>query len=228
VSTPEPVPSAAESVTATGFAYVVVRQGLPLQRTVTVGGVGSGTSVNEAPGDVRPAPFVAVTLSAADGTGSGVDTIRYTTNGTDPTVDSGIEYTRTFSVRTLARLRVRAFDKAGNASNPAVMTIRSAADRLVFSAPPRLAVKSGARYLFARVTSTRRAIASATMTGPNLKTPQRWHFVLGSGRSIVQLRLPARLAHTGRYRVVWTVRAGTQKTSKTTLIAVGRPKAKTS
>jgi hypothetical protein len=171
------------------------------------------------------AKAVAVTLSATDGAGSGVDTIRYTTNGTDPKVDGGIEYTRAFSVRSLARLRVRAYDKAGNASNAVVLAIRSAADRLVFSAPPRLVVKSRARYLFARVASTRRAVASATMTGPNLKTPHRWRFILGSGRTIVQLRLPARLAHTGRYRIVWTVKAGTQKTSKTTLVTLGRPRA---
>src|SRR5439155_19084782 len=65
VSTPEPVPSAAEKVTVTAFGYAVARQGLPLQRTVTVGGVGSGTSVNDAAGDVRPAPFVAVTVRVA-------------------------------------------------------------------------------------------------------------------------------------------------------------------
>jgi chitobiase/beta-hexosaminidase-like protein len=171
-----------------------------------------------------PGPYskaVTVAFSAADGLGSGVDTIRYTTNGTDPTRDRGTEYTGPFSVRTLARLEARAYDKAGNPSTPLAVTIRSLADRLVFSAPPRLAVRSGARYLFARITSTRRGIVSATMTGPNLKTPQRWRFILGSGTSIVQLRLPTRLARTGRYKVVWTVRAGTQKTTRTTLVALG-------
>jgi len=164
---------------------------------------------------------VAVTMSAADGAGSGVDTIRYTTNGTAPTLDGGIEYTRTFSVQALAHLRVRAYDKAGNASNAVDVTIRSAATRLVFSPPAHLAVKSGARYLFARVTSTRRGFVSVRMTGPSLKTPQRWRFVLDSGTSIVQLRLPAGLARKGRYKLIWTVRAGTQTTSKTTLLAVG-------
>jgi Chitobiase/beta-hexosaminidase C-terminal domain len=163
---------------------------------------------------------VTVAMSAADGAGSGVDTIRYTTNGTDPTLDRGIEYTRTFGVQTLAHLRVRAYDKAGNASNAVDVTIRSAATRLVFTPPAHLVVKSGARYLFARVASTRRGVVSAILTGPGLKTPQRWRFVLGSGTSIVQLRLPAGLARKGRYKLVWTVRAGTQKASKTTLLAV--------
>jgi hypothetical protein len=169
---------------------------------------------------------VTVTFSAADGTGSGVDTIRYTTNGTDPTPNRGIEYTRPFSVRTLAHLKVRAYDKAGNPSSPLALTVHSLANRLVFSAPPHLAVKSGARYLWGRVTSTLRATVSATMTGPNLKQPRRWRFILTSGTSIVQLRLPTGLARTGRYKVVWAVHAGTQKTSKTTLVVVGRPKAK--
>ena len=35
---------------------------------------------------------------ATDGTGSGVDTIRYTIDGTDPTVDDGTEYTKALTV----------------------------------------------------------------------------------------------------------------------------------
>jgi hypothetical protein len=180
-------------------------------------------------GPCLPAAYpkaVMVAFSAADGPGSGVDTIRYTTDGTDPTRARGTEYTGPFSVRTLTRLKARAYDKAGNPSSPLSITVRSLADRLVISAPVHLAVRAGARYLFAKVTSTRRGIASATMTGPNLKTPQRWRFILGPGTSIIQLRLPARLARTGRYKVVWTVRSGTQKKSKTTVVVLGLPKAK--
>jgi hypothetical protein len=163
---------------------------------------------------------VMVTLLAADGSGSGVDTIRFTTNGTSPTRDRSPEYTGPFSVRTLTQLRARAYDRAGNPSSPLAITVRSLADRLLFSAPTQLAVKSGAHYVFARVTSTRRSIASATMTGPNLKRPHLWRFILGPGTSIVRLRLPAGLARTGRYRIVWTVQAGTQKKSKTTLVVL--------
>jgi hypothetical protein len=169
---------------------------------------------------------VTVAFSASDGLGSGVDTIRYTTNGADPTRDGGVEYRGPFSIHSLTRLKARAFDKAGNPSSPLELTVRSLADRLFISAPPRLAVKAGARYLFARVTSTRRSIASATMSGPNLKHPRRWRFVLGVGTSIVQLQLPSGLARPGRYKIVWTARAGTQKTSKTTLVTLGPPRAK--
>ena len=65
-------------------------------------------------------------------------------------------------------------------------------------------------------------MASATMTGPNLKQPKRWRFILGAGTSIVQLKLPAGLARTGRYKVVWRVQAGTQKTSRTTVVTLRR------
>ena len=177
-------------------------------------------------GSCLPTPYakaVTVSLAATDGVGSGLNTIRYSTDGTDPTPDRGVEYTGPFTVSTLTLLKVRAYDRAGNWSSPLAVTVRSLADKLVLSAPLRLSVKSGARYLYARVTSTRRAMASATMTGPNLKQPKRWRFILGAGTSIVQLKLPAGLARTGRYRVVWRVQAGTQKTTKTTVVTL-RPR----
>ncbi len=40
---------------------------MPLQRTVTVGGVGSGTRLKSAAVDVWPAPFVAEISSGASG-----------------------------------------------------------------------------------------------------------------------------------------------------------------
>jgi hypothetical protein len=163
---------------------------------------------------------VAVTMSATDGAGSGVDTIRFTTNGTAPTLHRGFEYSRQFTLRSFAHLRVRAYDRAGNASNAVNVTIRSAADKLVFASPARLAVKAGARFAFAKVTSSRRGVASVALTGPGLKTPRRWRFVLESGASVVQLRLPATLARKSRYKLVWTIRAGTQTTSTTTLLVV--------
>ena len=38
---------------------------------------------------------------------------------------------------------------------------------------------------------------------------QRWRFILASGTSIVQLRLPTTIRRPGSYRVVWIVTAGT-------------------
>ena len=202
-------------LTSTAASFKLVADGTPPTLTVKCNGKPCRSTLYSR--------AVTVTASASDGSGSGLDTIRYTLNGGTPTADSGFEYQRNFSVRKLTRLRMRAYDKAGNASAPVVMTIRSAADRLVFSAPPRLTAKSGARFLFAKVTSTRRAIASATMSGGSLKRPQRWRFILSAGTSIVQFRLPAGLPKSGRYTVVWVVRVGTQKASKTTRVTLGRP-----
>jgi hypothetical protein len=55
---------------------------------------------------------VSVSLSALDG-GSGVAAIRYTTDGSDPTVSSTL-YTGPFSVPATATVKYRAWDNAGN------------------------------------------------------------------------------------------------------------------
>ncbi len=60
---------------------------------------------------------VAVTLSADDGTGSGIDHLRYTTDGSDP-VSSGTaqDYAAALSISTDTNVRFYATDLAGNAS----------------------------------------------------------------------------------------------------------------
>ena len=166
-----------------------------------------------------PGP-VTVTFTGADTPGSGVDLIRFTTNGTVPTKDEGFEYASPFVVRSVTHLTVRAFDKAGNASNPLSLMVRSLADRLVFGAPARLSVGRAARYLEARVSSTRRAHVLAVMTGPGLKAPGRWRFSLEGGAWIVQLRLPETIQRGGAYTVRWTVSAGTRSTSKVTQVTL--------
>jgi len=159
---------------------------------------------------------VTVTLAAADTGGSGVGTIRYTFDGTTPTLDHGAEYEGPFVVRTLTTVRVRVFDKVGNASRLVSARVRSLADRYVFAAPTRLRAAAHARFLTARLGSSRRAIASVSLAGPGLKHPHRWRFVLGSGTSIVQLRLPA--TRTGKYTLVWSMQAGSKKSRKTTVV----------
>ena len=165
---------------------------------------------------------VVVTMSAGDGLGSGVSTIRYTTNGSVPT-PTGNEYVRAFTVLSLTPLRARAYDRAGNASSVAGVTIRLLADRLVFGVPPRASVKASARYLQARVSSTRKAKVAAVMSGKGLKKPERWRFTLGSGASIVQLRLPKAIKRPGRYNVVWNVTSGSKKSKKTMRVTLLRP-----
>src|SRR5205823_2835872 len=59
---------------------------------------------------------VSMTLSATDNTGgSGVASIRYTTNGTDPSLTNGQVYSGSFSVASTTTVKYRAFDNAGNA-----------------------------------------------------------------------------------------------------------------
>jgi hypothetical protein len=157
---------------------------------------------------------VTVTLSATDTAGSGVGSIRYTFDGRAPTVDGGAQYEGPFTVKRLTHLKVRAYDKVGNQSALGAATIRSLADRLVFVAPLQVTVTVGARYLLARVTSSHHALATATLRGPGLKKPRRWRFVLGSGTSIVQFKLP-KLSKPGRYTIVWTAKAGTRSVART-------------
>ena len=172
----------------------------------------------------KPYPkSVVITMSASDGLGSGVSTIRYTTNGADPTLDGGSEYVRAFTVQSLTKLKARAYDKAGNVSGAVSVTVRSLADRLVFGAPSRANVKAAARYLQAKVSSSRRATVAAVMSGKGLKKPERWRFTLGAGASIVQLRLPTAIKRPGSYTMTWNVASGAKKSKKTTRVTLAKP-----
>jgi chitobiase/beta-hexosaminidase-like protein len=162
-----------------------------------------------------------VTLAAEDSGGSGVETIRFTIDGSNPTVDEGVEYDGALTVRTLTHLRVRAYDRVGNTSEVVEKTIRSLADRLVFAAPAQLKAKVRARYLQARISSSARAKVTAVMTGVGLKHPQSWRFIVSSGASIVELRLPKAIKRPGRYTLVWNVQTGTRRAKTSTRVVLG-------
>ena len=66
----------------------------------------SGTYYTSAP--------VHVTLSANDGSGSGVQKIRYTTDGTDPSPVNGSDYSGTIDVASTTTIKFRAYDNLGN------------------------------------------------------------------------------------------------------------------
>ena len=55
-----------------------------------------------------------MTLSANDGAGSGVQKIRYTTDGTDPTPVNGSDYSGAISINSTATVKFRAYDNLGN------------------------------------------------------------------------------------------------------------------
>src|SRR6266542_1124469 len=66
----------------------------------------SGTYYTSAP--------VTMTLSANDGAGSGVQRIRYTTDGTDPSPVNGSDYVGALSISITTTVKFRAYDNLGN------------------------------------------------------------------------------------------------------------------
>lgn len=166
------------------------------------------------------AKAVRIAFAATDSGGSGVGTIRWTVDGTDPTIDHGNEYQGTFAVESLTRLKARAFDRAGNPSALLSVTVKSLASRLLFAAPATALVGHKSGQLRAKMSSNRRALVRVTMTGPGLKKALHWNFILPPGTSIVQLRLPATLKRPGTYRVVWTAVANVRKAQQTTRVTL--------
>jgi hypothetical protein len=100
--------------------------------------------------------------------------------------------------------------------------VKSLASRLLFAAPATAVVGPKSDQVRVRVTSNRRALVRATMTGPGLKKALHWNFVLSSGTSIVRLRLPEKLKRPGTYRVVWTAVANASRKQWTTRVTVKR------
>ncbi len=163
---------------------------------------------------------VRVTISGDDGgRGSGVRTIRYTTNGETPTARKGFEYFGPIVVRRLTRLKVRAFDRAANAGPVVAVEIRSLADTLVFDVPASVSVLPAARFLLTTVASTQRVHVVAVMSGRGLSKPQRWGFILERGAWHVRLRLPEKVAR-GPYTLRWAVSFGAIRSTKVTQVTL--------
>jgi hypothetical protein len=66
---------------------------------------------------------VSVSLSAVDTGGSGVAFIRYTTDGTDPSLTNGQDYVGPFSVTSTSTVKYQAYDNAGNVGAENTQTI---------------------------------------------------------------------------------------------------------
>ena len=122
----------------------------------------------------------------------------------------------------LGDLKVRAFDKAGNPSTLGALTVTSLAGRLLVGAPASVVVTAKGGYVRVKLSSTRRALVTATMSGTGLKKPLHWNFVLSPGTSLVQLRLPKTIRRPGTYSVVWKLSADTRRAQKTTRVTVRR------
>ncbi|MDQ2969172.1 MAG: chitobiase/beta-hexosaminidase C-terminal domain-containing protein, partial [Actinomycetota bacterium] len=85
-------------------------------------------------GTYYTSPPVAVTLSANDGAGSGLQKIRYTTNGTDPTPVNGTDYTGAISINSTTTVKFRAYDNLGNEEAVGSQQV------LIDSTPPNLSL----------------------------------------------------------------------------------------
>ena len=102
---------------AVGQAQVRI-DSTPPASAITCNGGACSTSSYSSP--------VSVALSATDDSGgSGVDSIRYTTDGSDPTPTNGTTYTAPFSVTSSSVVKYRGYDVAGNAeaTNSASLSI---------------------------------------------------------------------------------------------------------
>jgi peptidoglycan/xylan/chitin deacetylase (PgdA/CDA1 family) len=89
---------------------------------------------------------VSVVLAASDDPGgSGVTSIRYTTNGTDPTSTTGTIYTTAFAVSATTTVKYRAFDASGHAEavNARLIQIDTAAPTVSLTAPGANAILGG-------------------------------------------------------------------------------------
>ncbi len=93
---------------------------------------------------------VVVTLTAVDNA-SGVASIRYTTDGTDPTGTHGSLYIGPFTLSATTTVRYRAFDNAGNAEpvNSQLITVDTAPPTVSLTAPADGATVSGSIVLSA-------------------------------------------------------------------------------
>jgi hypothetical protein len=96
---------------------------------------------------------VAVTLSADDGSGSGVDDITYTTDGSDPTISgTALAYTTAVSVSVTTNVRYFATDVAANASavetEPVKIDTVAPANDITLSSVTGGAFKSGTTVFY--------------------------------------------------------------------------------
>ena len=117
---------------------------------------------------------VSVTLSGNDGSGSGVQKIRYTTDGTDPTPVNGSDYSGAISINSTATVKFRAYDNLGN--EEAV----GSQDVLLDGTPPNLSLtltenpSSGTQHVSGSRSSIARAPAaerSASPQPPTIRIP---------------------------------------------------------
>jgi len=108
------------------------------------------------------AASVSVALSATD-TGSGVDAIRYTIDGSDPTTSSP-SYSSPFTVSTPTTVKYRAWDAAGNVegTKSQLIQVDTVAPTIVVTSPANGAIVNGNIKVVASPADANSGIASVT------------------------------------------------------------------
>lgn len=123
---------------------------------------------------------VPLTLAAADA-GSGLDQIRYTTDGTAPAQETGIRYAEPVTVPATTTVKYRAWDKAGNAEPVRTLTLK--VDRVTptvsITSPVNGATVSGTTYYRTDVSddnSVARVLfyVDNVFIGSRTKSPYQW------------------------------------------------------
>ncbi|MGB2952673.1 MAG: chitobiase/beta-hexosaminidase C-terminal domain-containing protein, partial [Gaiellaceae bacterium] len=109
-------PAEPNNVTATNNAGLTSN---PSSFTVTADGSAPTTSIACSGGcsGWHTTSPVTVSLTADDGSGSGVAQIKYTTDGSDPSPLNGTLYTGSFSLASTTTVKFRAYDNLGNAES---------------------------------------------------------------------------------------------------------------
>ena len=74
--------------------------------------------------------------------------------------------------------------------------------------------------LSARIEVSKPAHVTAVLRDAKLRRLHAWTFSAKAGASVVKLRLPARLARPGSYRLTWIARAGGQTVSRTATVVL--------
>jgi hypothetical protein len=161
---------------------------------------------------------VTATLSAVDSGGSGLAFIRYTTDGSDPSISS-TAYSAPFAVSSTATVKYRAWDNAGNAepTHTQLIQIDAAAPQVTVTSPLNGATVSGVVRLEASASDTGSGVArvdfyvDGKIVGTATSAPYRvnWN---------TKNKQVAKGAHT--IYAVAVDRAGNSRTSSTITVTV--------
>jgi hypothetical protein len=106
--------------------------------------------------------------------------------------------------------------EAGSAIDVTVVPGYGAFSKFAFNVVTAKTFKLAARKtIAARVSLTRRARVTATLSSPQQLKLVTWRFTVRAGRSIVRLAVPPQVRRAGAYSIRWTASAGSDTVART-------------